>query len=338
MNEIDLHSYMAEFVYEHIPNVKRVGNKLNFRCPICGDGKKMTSRRGWYYIDTASYYCWNAGCPANESGMPGFKFLSAISGKNIKEIKLDLMKRSNILHGNGLEEKKFTLFDIDSNKERKTSKAIADKIDFGIWTEDLPEECRSYVEKRKLYKAPFIPNGFKFYWDNEEERLVIPWGDEYYQERAILKKHENDPKYKFPPETEKPIFGLDSIDSSFKYIFILEGAFDSIWVKNGVAAGSLNLSNHQNEMLEAYRDEYKIVWMPDNQFADHSSFEMSQKICRKNPNIDIFIWPKSLKMFKDVNESIMKSDKFIELWKSEEFLKKCTKNGLGALAELTLNC
>lgn len=332
MNEIDLHSYMADFVYEHIPGVRRQGNKLNFRCPICGDGKKLNSRRGWYYIDTASYYCWNAGCPANESGMPGFKFLSAISGKPIKEIKLELVKRANSLQECGFTEKKFDLF----NEESKRNKvSIADKMDFGVWTEDLPDKCKQYIEDRKLLKAPFIPKNFKFLWDLESERLVIPWGNDYYQERAILSSQKDEPKYKFPSDTEKPIFGLDNLDPSFKCIFLLEGVLDAIWVKNGVAVGSLNISAHQRDILEKYKEEYKIIWMPDNQFADESSFLMTQKICKKNPNIDVFVWPKALKKFKDVNESIIYSDKFIDIWKNETFLSKCIKNGLSAMLMLS---
>ena len=331
MNELDLHSYMADYVYEFVPGVKRIGNKLNFRCPICGDGHKSNSRRGWYYIDTASYYCWNAGCPANESGMSGFKFLSAISGKTVKEIKLDLVKRSGFLSSSDRKEAKFTLFDKDSDEQIP----MVDKIDFGIWTPDLPKECNDYIESRKLKKAPFLPPDFKFYWDTEEERLVIPWSQEYYQERAILSKHAHEPKYKFPPETEKPVFGLESLDHSFKYIFLLEGVFDAIWVKNGVAVGSLNMSAHQKQILESYRNDYKLVWMPDNQFADNSSFEATKKLCAKDPYVEMFIWPEALKKFKDVNESVIFSDKFIDIWKNETFLTKCIKNGLSAMLILS---
>ena len=95
MSFFDLNAYMADMVYEYIPGVKRVGsNKLNFRCPLCGDGKKKTSHRGWFYIDTGTYFCWNAGCVASESGMQGLKFLSLISGKPIPEIKSELIKKA----------------------------------------------------------------------------------------------------------------------------------------------------------------------------------------------------------------------------------------------------
>ena len=70
MFELDLNSYMVDMVYELVPGVKRRGDKLNYHCPICGDGKKRSSHRGWFYINTGSVFCWNAGCPCN-NGMSG---------------------------------------------------------------------------------------------------------------------------------------------------------------------------------------------------------------------------------------------------------------------------
>ena len=106
-------------------------------------------------------------------------------------------------------------------------------------------------------------------------------------------------------------------------------------MKNGVAVGSLRMSAHQEQILEKYKEDYKLIWMPDNQFADHSSFEATKRLCSKDPYMEMFIWPEALKRFKDINESVMHSDKFIELWKNESFLTKCIKNGLAAMLLLS---
>ena len=333
MIDSELNIYMAEMVYEYVPGARRIGYKLNFRCPICGDGHKSTSRRGWFYINSGSYYCWNAGCEANESGMSGLMFLSRVSGKSIKEIKLELVKNAEKFVFKKQQPK---ASDKPLQKSKSAKKEAIDKIDFGIWTKDLPDFCLDYIKTRKLDKAEFKPPWLEFMYNREDQRLVIPWPDGYYQERKLLSSQDKEPKYKFPKGVEKPVFGLDMLDPNFKYIFLLEGVFDSIWVKNGVAVGSLKMSSHQEELIKKFTDDgYKAVWMPDNQFADTSSFEMTKKICSKDPYVEVFIWPKVLKKFKDVNETVMKSDKFIELWKSEEFLKKYTKNSLAALLELT---
>jgi hypothetical protein len=329
---------MADMVYEYIPGVKRVGsNKLNFRCPLCGDGKKKTSHRGWFYIDTGSYFCWNAGCIAAESGMPGLKFLSLVSGKPISEIKSELIKKagsfSNALEKHKIKNISFSLFN-DENNDSKIEKYILDKIDLGDWTDKLPKFVQSYLENRKLNKASFLSKDYKFYYDKKLKRLVIPWSNEYYQERTIFKSQSKEDKYLFPSNSEKPIFGLENIDTRFKYIFLVEGVFDSIWVKNGVAVGSLTLSNHQKELLKPYENDYTIVYLMDNQHSDKSSLEKTIKLCEKNPYANIFIWPKALHMFKDINETIIFHDKFINVWKDENYLKKYIFNGIRAKLEL----
>jgi hypothetical protein len=329
---------MADMVYEYIPGVKRVGsNKLNFRCPLCGDGKKKTSHRGWFYIDTGSYFCWNAGCIAADSGIQGLKFLSLVSGKPISEIKSELIKKagsfSNALEKPEIKNISFSLFN-DENNDSKIEKYILDKIDLGDWTDKLPKFVQSYLENRKLNKASFLSKDYKFYYDKKLKRLVIPWSNEYYQERTIFKSQSKEDKYLFPSNSEKPIFGLENIDTKFKYIFLVEGVFDSIWVKNGVAVGSLTLSNHQKELLKPYENDYTIVYLMDNQHSDKSSLEKTIKLCEKNPYANIFIWPKALHMFKDINDTIIFHDKFINVWKDENYLKKYIFNGIRAKLEL----
>jgi len=38
------------------------GNRLNFCCPYCGDGKDAKKKRGNLYTDTLTYKCYNGGC------------------------------------------------------------------------------------------------------------------------------------------------------------------------------------------------------------------------------------------------------------------------------------
>ena len=333
MNLLDLKPYMGEMVYEYVSGVKRhPGNKLNFRCPICGDGKKKTSHRGWFYLDTGSYLCWNGGCPA-QNGMSGLKFLSLVSGKSITEIRSELIKKagsfsSTINNKSEIKDISTTLFDDKPIKENKLHQYIIDKIDSGDWTDKLPKFAEKYIIDRKLNKASFLPKWFNFYYDKKAKRLVIPWSDEYYQERKLLISQKDEDKYLFPSNIEKPIFGEECIDYNFKYLFLVEGVFDSIWVKNGLAVGSLTLSNHQKDILKKYENEFTIVYLMDNQFADHSSMEQTKKLSEKSPFTNIFVWPKVLHKFKDINETIIFNDKFIDIWKDENFLKKYICSGL----------
>lgn len=76
----ELSQFIIEKTFECLPRgYVRIGDKLNLRCPVCGDSKKSASkRRGWVYLSgkgNPSYHCFN--CGANMSGM---RFLELISG------------------------------------------------------------------------------------------------------------------------------------------------------------------------------------------------------------------------------------------------------------------
>lgn len=349
MSFLDLNSYMADMIYELVPGVRRQGNnQLNFRCPICGDGKKKQSRRGHFYLNEGTYYCWNAGCPANGKGMSGLQFLSALTKKTHAELKSELIKRAgafqNVIKSNDeniLNKKQIKQESTDINnlfgdliETRKQNESLkTQKLLDNDWT-ILPDWVEKEVAKRKIYISPFIKSDWELYYDKRTNRLVIPWTNDYYQLRALNKKQEKESgKYLFPPEIEKPIFGLDMIDPTFKYLFLLEGVFDAIFVKNGLAVGSLKLSNKQKELLEQYKD-YTIVYFMDNQYKDKSSYLETLKIAKEQPGIKLFIWPEKLAQFKDVNDSIIYSDDFLKLWSNEGFLIKNIFSGLKARLQL----
>lgn len=331
----DLTAYMADMIYELIPGVRKQRDKLNFRCPICGDGKKKTSKRGYFYLKQGTYWCWNGGCPANEKGFSGLQFLSIITKKPISQIKTQLIKRAgtfeNALSGIQVDDEKNinNLFnDLIQKKEQKKLKQLSLIKD--TWVQP-PEWVLQEINKRKIYSSPFIKDTWKLYFDTQSKRLVIPWTNNYYQLRALTQKQQKqNGKYLFPPEIEKPIFGLDNIDTNFKYLFLLEGVFDAIFVKNGLAVGSLKLSNLQKEILENNYKDYKIVYFMDNQYKDESSEKETLKLIKDQPNVNIFIWPEKLKAFKDVNETIIYDDNFLKLWSNEKFLTNRIFNGLKA--------
>ena len=74
--------------------------------------------------------------------------------------------------------------------------------------------------------------------------------------------------------------------------------------------------------------------MPDNQRADGSSLEKTLKIAKESPYEDVFIWPEALRKFKDVNDTVICSERFADVWRSEKFLRGNVSNGLEALLRL----
>lgn len=337
MAYFDLKPYIVDLIYENVSGVSRSGNQLNFRCPICGDGKKRKSKRGHFYLDTCSYYCFNGGCDANESGMSGLMFLSRIMALSIQDVKKELIKRAGSLKK--VMEERVEEIEKTSEQKHKTfipsaEGLVREHVLDGDWTTDLPGFVNDIIQKRKLRKAPFLPNDFQFYFDKKEERLVIPWNENYYQERAITYEQEKEGKYKFPPEIDKPVFGISQIDSNIPYIFLVEGVFDSIWVRNGVAVGSLTISNHQMDILRKHAGSSELIYLMDNQWQDKSSLDKTEKILKEQPFTKVFIWPKELQKFKDINESVMYSDDMIKVWSNIKFLKSRIACGIKGMLML----
>ena len=337
MSYFDLKPYIIDLIYENVSGVSRQGNQLNFRCPICGDGHKRKSKRGHFYLDTNSYYCFNGGCEANEHGMSGLVFLSKILAISVQDVKKELIKRAGSMK-KAMEEVKSTPQIVEISKKQlyipPSEGLVKEHVLDGDWTDDLPSFVEEIIEKRKLRNAPFLPKNFHFYFDKKEERLVIPWNENYYQERAITYEQEKESKYKFPSDIEKPIFGITEIDKSIPYVFLVEGVFDSIWVKNGVATGSLTIAKQQRKRLKEQDTKFELVYLMDNQWKDKTSLEKTKKILQEEPFTKVFIWPKELQQFKDINESIIYSDKMINLWSNINFLKSRIAHGIKGMLML----
>ena len=75
----ELRDWINSKVLEYIPRDRVVqGDKIVFRCPVCGDSKRNSlKKRGYYYTRTASYHCFNC-----DVSMGGMKFLEFLSGED----------------------------------------------------------------------------------------------------------------------------------------------------------------------------------------------------------------------------------------------------------------
>jgi len=332
----ELVEYVVQKIYELIPGSKhKTSVGINFACPICGDSKtSKKKKRGWFFTSSGMYHCYNGGCEVHLSAL---KFLSALEHKDIKEVKKDVLifYKNNVGVFNNL----MALFKSGSDAHTAQSKPedppkfIQQSIDIPDDWIDIEKHDQAFkiVESRKIMQAPFIPKNWKLYFDTYSNRIVIPWIRNshmvYYQKRSIYKNDTN--KYLFPANTEKDIFGLDNLDQSFPYIFMLEGVFDSIWVKNGIAIGGISLTEHQQKLLEEFKLNYTFVYMFDNQNIDHSARDNYLKLAKDKHNL--FIWDKSIK-YKDVNEYVLATEN--NPFSDKTYLMSRVFSGLKALVQL----
>ena len=334
----DIKFFVQDKIRENITKIKMGRTAWNFRCPICGDStKNRRMKRGWYYVATDSYHCFNAGCPANGcvSGVELVAFITASTPAAVKsEFFRSIRKNPGLVDQYKKSQAKlFAQMEIEVKRKKELQEVSAELQDTWI---PLPESAAKYVEDRKISSAPNLPkSGFELYFDTEDERIVIPWrrGGElqFWQGRST--RDGQIPKYKGAVDRDKDVFNYDNIDESFPYIFCLEGALDAIWVKNGVAVGGVTLTEKQIDLLT--RKLCDPVIMLDNNWVDQAAKQELEKICKNHVKQKVFIWPHGVKE-KDINEYVMTRGKN-PFFDDETFLKSRVFSGVRALFEMKMS-
>lgn len=294
---IDQAYWLYDQICSYIPsNHSKNGYDVNFPCPFCNESvnaKKRGTKRGHYYINTQTYYCYRC-----EKWAHGLELYATLSNTDISDIKP-------------------LYFKFKYSNSNTSSVDILDntKEQYCIEYNEIPEEYRNelplnalnYLKNRKIFQAPNLPKNYKFYYVKEKnyEFIIIPWlynGQECYYQRRILLAN-SDIKYIFPKDIEKSVFGLDNIDTSFKYIICVEGVFDSIWIKNGVAIGGKALTDYQKWFITQRYPHHTLVFAFDNDIPGKNAM---LKIIEKNPNSRFLNWFNYAKDAKDFNEYVIK--------------------------------
>lgn len=275
---------------------KKNSNLYNCRCKLCGDSQKNKSRaRGYFYSvkNNTNYKCHNCG-------------INISLNNYLKQI-------DPILH------QQYCLEKYSSGFTGKNFTAETPKFDFKKpvfkKTLNLPKAsensvAKSYLEDRKLNPDDFYyAEKFKE-WTNtvhktfdqkalkyEESRIVIPL---YYKKELIgFQGRSIGPsqiKYiTIMLEEDAPkIYGYDTVNLSDP-IYIIEGPFDSTFIRNSVAmcGSDLNLKD-----LNISHPVYVYDNEPRNQEI-HKRMES-----RIESGESIVIWPSLIKE-KDINDMVL---------------------------------
>ncbi len=332
-DEFEIQFFVEQKLREIIPNIRTVGNTLRFACPCCGDGKKG-KMRGNYYKKTNSYNCFNEGCTAS-----GLFIIAMLEKRDIKEVRKEFLTSLDLLKGSKNEKNykknKETLentFSRNAKNEEKKNENEEKKIEKEIKIEDhwleLTGDNLEVIKKRGVLDAINSPKNWKLFFDKNTKRIIIPWYKhhkiEYYQSRSTLTTQEM--KYCYPKNIEKPIFNVDNITSKYNYIFCTEGAFDAVFIENGIALGTTGFTNHQTELLSYQFPFHKTIIMLDNQNVDTAAHKKLLKEAKKNKNQLYFIWPSNI-VAKDINLYMMEHN-FNNIFTPEFIIKNSYKGDM----------
>jgi predicted RNA-binding Zn-ribbon protein involved in translation (DUF1610 family) len=306
-------------VSSRLQKFKRVKADLyNFRCPLCGDSQKNKNKtRGYIYPvkNNTNFKCHNCGASLSFNN-----FLKELDPTLHKQYTLEKFKEGHTGRNFVVEEPKFNFQKPDFFTKRENSKNLK-KL-------DLPKASEVSIAKEYLEKRQLDPEKFYFadkfkHWTNsqkvtfdtigrDESRIIIPMYDADsnfigFQGRAL---GPNPVKYitVMLSDDAPKIYGLDKVDSS-EPIYIVEGPFDSTFIKNAVAMcgsdvdiGSFGWRNY--------------IYVFDNEPRNREIVNRISKTINRGDKV--IIWPTSIEQ-KDINDMVLAGLNVMDVLKSNTY-------------------
>ena len=294
-------------VSSRLQKFKRVKADLyNFRCPLCGDSQKHKNKaRGYFYqVKTnTNYKCHNCGASLSFNN-----FLKQIDSTLHKQYTLEKFKEGYTGKGFVVEEPKFEFKKPTFKKDLDLPKAS-----------EVPV-AKEYLEKRKLDPTQFYFTPKFMEWVNtqkqtfdtirrDESRIIIPMYDTErnligFQGRSL---GPNSVKYitVMLQENAPKIYGLDKINPD-KTVYVVEGPFDSTFVKNSVA-----LCGSDGDM--AHLKGSDIVFVYDNEPRNKEILQRIERCIDRGERV--IIWPRSIED-KDINDMVLSGHNVMSILES----------------------
>ena len=294
-------------VSSRLQKFKRVKADLyNFRCPLCGDSQKHKNKaRGYFYqVKTnTNYKCHNCGASLSFNN-----FLKQIDPTLHKQYTMEKFKNGHTGKGFVVEEPKFEFKKPVFTKDLDLPKAS-----------EVPV-AKEYLEKRKLDPTQFYFASKFMEWVNtqkqtfdtirrDESRIIIPMYDTErnligFQGRSLVP---NSVKYitVMLQENAPKIYGLDKINPD-KTVYVVEGPFDSTFVKNSIA-----LCGSDGDM--AHLKGSDIVFVYDNEPRNKEILQRIERCIDRGERV--IIWPRSIED-KDINDMVLSGHNVMSILES----------------------
>jgi len=294
-------------ISSRLQKFKKVKNNLyNFRCPICGDSQKHKNKaRGYFYqVKTnTNYKCHNCGASLSFNN-----FLKQIDSTLHKQYTLEKFKDGFTGKGFVVEEPKFEFKKPVFKKDLDLPKAS-----------EVPV-AKEYLENRKLDPTQFYFASKFMEWVNtqkqtfdtirrDESRIIIPMYDTErnligFQGRSLVP---NSVKYitVMLQKNAPKIYGLDKINPD-KTVYVVEGPFDSTFVKNSIA-----LCGSDGDM--AHLKGSDIVFVYDNEPRNKEILQRIERCIDRGERV--IIWPRGIEE-KDINDMVLSGHNVMSILES----------------------
>ena len=277
---------------------RKKADLYNFRCPYCGDSQKRRNKARGYLFKIKNdfvYKCHNCGM-----GRTLANFLKDQDTHLHDQYVMEKFKEGKTGKGTTVSNPKFNF------SEPKFVKRDTDLEKISELNNSHP--ARVYLEQRGIKDLDYFYYCHKFKeWTNKQKktfdtlrqdssRIIIPFKDKDgnlfgYQGRSLAPKAKLRYITIMLDEDRPKIFGLDRINTD-ETIYIVEGPFDSTFIKNSVAmAGS-----DADIRTFGWSDH---IWIFDNEPRNREIVARISKVIDRGDKV--VIWPKNI-LQKDIND------------------------------------
>lgn len=273
--------------------------EYNFKCNLCGDGKKHGNKRGhlrlYRGIGTTywTYKCFNEGdCKAAGAGnaWSGEAWLEYTAPHIYDAYISDLLSETRVDNTEIIKDLEEKLV-IERRQRRKEKEEKEQKsLEYFIPITDNHKLCDIAID---LCKSRFISEEIwsKFFvalpgkGSVYSNRMIIPFYDDedeiyYWQGRSLLKGQ--DPKYlNRLSGKDESVYNIYNVDPE-KPVFITEGPIDSMFIENSIATLGLSISTKMQELIDTFK---MPIYLLD---GDNAGITTSRKLLQQGKKV--FLW------------------------------------------------
>lgn len=281
-----------------------------FRCPICGDSHKDTTKaRGYFYPhkDTIRFRCHNCG-----AGDSFYKFLEKFDSTLFAEYKLERFreKKNNVRILKQLTPPPKPPVIHRKPKQRKTLYGAPRLADLQhnhpaiLYVRERmipPEKVREVYFTDDIGSIAKQLSGYEDTYFGREPHILFPFINEdeeltHIQGRAIgkdIKKSRRFVSLEVIADTPK-VFGMNKIDHD-KPVIVVEGPIDSLFLDNCVAMGGSDIDY-------SLFNEFNTIFVYDNEPRNREIIFRMERAVRNSFNV--CVWPNTIKPKEDINDMI----------------------------------
>jgi len=293
---------------------KEKNGSFNCRCPICGDSKKDKNKARGYFLQKQGVYkffCHNCGATRTVEN-----FLKEFAPPLAQEYKMEMLKESQGTLPSAVDD----AADVMSSFTSKPSFTDLNKRPFtelkAISQLSHTHPAHIYIRSRMIpspfhYKLFYVDNGYEWAkkwlpekfqseFKGKDPRIVMPMCDKKGKcfgavARGILPSQQRYLKMLWTEESGF-IYGLDSVDIA-KTIYVFEGQFDSMFIPNGIAVGSMHF-----DLIKRHLPGQDVVIVLDNE--PRSPGTAGQLLKAVERGYKVCVWPSHIQE-KDINDMVM---------------------------------